>query len=164
MNFTKTKLKNGLRIITVPMKGNETVTVMVAVEAGSNYEDKENNGISHFLEHMCFKGTIKRPQSKIINSELDSLGSQSNAFTGNEYTGYWAKAHYSKTEKILDIVSDIYLNSTLPEAELEKERGVIIEEINMYEDLPKTKVWNVYEELLYGGTSAGRTILGPKKI
>ena len=163
MKFTKTVLKNNLRIITVPMKDNETATVMVLVEAGSNYENKENNGISHFLEHMCFKGTQKRPQSSIINLELDSLGSQSNAFTGNEYTGYWAKAHYSKTEKLLDIVSDIFLNSTLPEGEMEKEKGVIVEEINMYEDLPQRKVWNIYEELIYGDQPAGRSILGPRE-
>lgn len=163
MNFTKTTLKSGLRIITVPMKDNSTVTVMSLVEAGSNYESKDKNGISHFLEHMCFKGTEKRPSASIINTELDSLGSQSNAFTGNEYTGYWAKAHYSKAEKLLDIVSDIYLNSKFPSEELEKEKGVIIEEINMYEDLPRMKVGEIFEELLYGDQPAGRPIIGPKE-
>ena len=163
MNYKKTTLKNGLRIITVPMKDNNTTTVMVLVEAGSNYEDKKNNGISHFLEHVCFKGTDKRPTSAVINHELDAIGSQSNAFTGNEYTGYYAKAHHSKTEKLMDIVSDIYLNSTLPEAEIEKEKGVIVEEINMYEDLPQRKVVEVYENLLYDGSSAGLTILGPRE-
>ncbi len=163
MSFTKTTLKNGLRIITVPMKDNSTVTVMSLVEAGSNYETKDINGISHFLEHMCFKGTEKRPSSSVINVELDSLGSQSNAFTGNEYTGYWAKAHHSKTEKLLDIVSDIYLNSKFPADELEKEKGVIIEEINMYEDLPRMKVGEIFEELLYGDQPAGRPIIGPKE-
>ena len=163
MSFTKTTLKNGLRIITVPMKDNATVTVMSLVEAGSNYETKDKNGISHFLEHMCFKGTEKRPSSSMINIELDSLGSQSNAFTGNEYTGYWAKAHHSKTEKILDIISDIYLNSEFPEGELEKEKGVIIEEINMYEDLPRMKVGEIFEELLYGDQPAGRPVIGPKE-
>jgi predicted Zn-dependent peptidase len=163
MNFTKTTLKNGLRIITVPMKDNSTVTVMSLVEAGSNYESKDKNGISHFLEHMCFKGTEKRPSSSVINIELDSLGSQSNAFTGNEYTGYWAKAHHSKTEKLLDIVSDIYLHSKFPAEELEKEKGVIIEEINMYEDLPQMKVGEIFEELLYGNQPAGRPIIGPKE-
>ena len=163
MSFTKTTLKNGLRIITVPMKDNSTVTVMSLVEAGSNYESKDKNGISHFLEHVCFKGTEKRPTSSVINIELDSLGAQSNAFTGNEYTGYWAKAHHSKTEKLLDIVSDIYLNSKFPEAEIEKEKGVIIEEINMYEDLPRAKVGEIFEELLYGDQPAGRPIIGPKE-
>lgn len=163
MNFTKTTLKNGLRIITVPMKDNETVTVMSLVEAGSNYETKNINGISHFLEHMCFKGTEKRPTAAIINNELDSLGSQSNAFTGNEFTGYWAKAHYSKVDKILDIVSDIYLNSKLPESEMEKEKGVIIEEINMYEDLPRAKVGEIFEALLYGDQPAGWPVIGPRE-
>lgn len=163
MTFTKTTLKNGLRIITVPMKDNETVTVMALVEAGSNYETKDINGISHFLEHMCFKGTEKRPAASVINSELDSLGSQSNAFTGNEYTGYWAKAHYSKVENILDVVSDIYLNSKLSESEIEKEKGVIIEEINMYQDLPRAKVAEIFEELVYGDQPAGRPIIGPRE-
>jgi len=163
MSFTKTILKSGLRIITVPMKDNSTVTVMCLVETGSNYETKDKNGISHFLEHMCFKGTEKRLSSSVINIELDSLGSQSNAFTGNEYTGYWAKAHYSKTEKILDIVSDIYLNSEFPESEIEKEKGVIVEEINMYEDLPRAKVGDIFEELLYGDQPAGRPVIGPKE-
>ncbi len=162
-NFKKTTLRNGLRIVTVPMKDNDTVTVMVVVEAGSNYENKDINGISHFLEHVCFKGTEKRPSSALINHELDAMGSQSNAFTGNEYTGYYAKAHHSKTENLVDIVSDIYLNSTLPAGEIEKEKGVIIEEINMYEDLPQRKVVDVYENLLYAGTAAGLTILGPRE-
>lgn len=163
MNFTKTTLKNGLRIITVPMKDNATVTVMVLVEAGSNYESKEKNGISHFLEHVCFKGTEKRVSSSSINYELDSIGSQSNAFTSSEFTGYWAKAHYSKTDQILDIVSDIYLNPTMPADEIEKEKGVIIEEINMYEDLPQRKVGEIFESLLYGDQPAGRAIIGPRE-
>ena len=163
MNYTKTILKNGLRIITVPMKDNETVTVMTLVEAGSNYEPKDINGISHFLEHMCFKGTEKRPSAKVINNELDSLGSQSNAFTSTEYTGYWAKAHHSKVDHLLDVVSDIYLNSKLPEVEIEKEKGVIIEEINMNEDMPQAKVGDVFGELFHGDQSAGRPVIGSRE-
>ena len=99
MKFNKKTLKNGLRIITVPMKDTETATVMVLVEAGSNYENKSINGLSHFLEHMCFKGTIKRPSLAQINYELDALGSRSNAFTSNEYTGYYAKANIKSFPK-----------------------------------------------------------------
>src|SRR5574343_1744122 len=124
----KTILKNGLRIITVPMKDNPTVTVLVLVEAGSKYETKKQNGLSHFLEHMCFKGTVKRPKGIDISRELDALGSQYNAFTAQEYTGYYAKSDAKHFTKIFDIVSDIYLNSTFPEAEMEKEKDVIIEE------------------------------------
>lgn len=152
-----------MRVITVPMKDNQTVTVMVMVEVGSSYETKKINGLSHFLEHMCFKGTARRPKAKIISSELDSIGAESNAFTGNEYTGYYAKAHKKHLPKILDIVSDIYLNPIIPEKELEKEKGVVIEEINMYEDMPQSKVEDVLDQLLYGDQPAGWSIAGPKE-
>ncbi len=163
MQYTKKVLKNGLRIITVPMKSNPTVTVLILVEAGSNYEDKENNGISHFLEHMCFKGTSKRLTSADISKELDGIGSINNAFTSQEYTGYYAKADYKNADQMLDIVSDIYLNSTFPEKELEKEKGVIIEEINMYKDLPRRIVIEEFYKLLYGDQPAGRSTIGPKE-
>jgi predicted Zn-dependent peptidase len=132
----KKTYNNGLRVVTVPMKDNPTVTVLVLVGTGSDYEPKEINGISHFLEHMCFKGTTKRPSVQIISHELDALGCQYNAFTSSEYTGYYAKGDSKKFKQMFDIVSDIYLNSTFPEAEMQKEKGVIIEEINMYEDMP----------------------------
>ncbi len=157
MKFNKKVLKNGLRILTVPMKDNPTVTVLVLVEAGSKYEQKDNNGISHFLEHMCFKGTNKRPSAMEITKELDGIGAQYNAFTSFEHTGYYAKADYKNFDKILDIVSDMYLNPTLPEKEIEKEKGVIIEEANMYEDLPQRKVWDVFFEMLYGDQPVGWT-------
>ncbi len=161
--FNKTVLKNGLRIVTVPMRSNQTVTVLVLVEAGSKYEPKEINGISHFLEHLCFKGTSKRPKAADISYALDSIGSQSNAFTGQEYTGYYAKSHHKNLPEIIDVISDIFINPTFPEKELEKEKGVVVEEINMYEDLPHTRVWDVFTDLLYGDQPAGRTILGSKK-
>ncbi|MDP3996673.1 MAG: pitrilysin family protein [bacterium] len=163
MKFNKTILSNGLRLITVPMKDNPTVTVMVLVEAGSKYESKDISGISHFLEHMCFKGTGARPTALHIAKELDSIGSQCNAFTSHEFTGYFAKADYKHKDKILDIVSDLYLNPTLPEKEIEKEKGVIIEEINMYEDLPQRKVGELFFEVLYGDQPAGWNIVGTKE-
>ena len=128
------------------MKDNPTVTVLVLVGTGSDYEPKEINGISHFLEHMCFKGTEKRPTSKEISHELDALGCQYNAFTSNEYTGYYMKGDAKKIGKIFEIISDIYLNSTFPEKEIEKEKGVIIEEINMYEDIPQAQVQDLFEK------------------
>ncbi len=163
MKFTKKILPNGLRVVVVPMKDNPTVTVLVLVEAGSKYEDKKVNGISHFLEHMCFKGTTKRPKAIDISRELDAIGSQYNAFTAQEYTGYYAKADAKHFKKIFDVVSDIYLNSTFPEAEMEKEKGVIIEEINMYEDLPNRHVQDLMMKLLYGDQPAGWNIAGEKK-
>ena len=158
------KLKNGLRIVTVPMRDNPTVTVMVLVEAGSHYETKENNGISHFLEHMCFKGTSNRPSSLDISHELDALGAESNAFTWYEYTGYHAKSRAKNFKKILDVVADIYLHSTVPESELEKEKGVIIEEINMYEDVPMRNVYRLLDKVMYGDQPAGRSVLGTKGV
>ncbi len=162
MQYTKTKLKNGLRVITVPMKDNPTVTVLVLVETGSKYETKAKNGISHFLEHMCFKGTTVRPSAHAISAELDGLGSQSNAFTGQEYTGYYAKSDAKHFKQIFDIVSDVYLNSTFPEAEIEKEKGVIVEEINMYEDMPQQQAQIVFMSLLYGNQPAGWCIAGTR--
>ena len=149
-------------MITIPMKDNPTVTVLVLVEAGSKYENKKNNGISHFLEHMCFKGTFKRPKAVDISKELDALGSQYNAFTAQEYTGYYAKSDARHFQQIFDIVSDVYLNSTFPEPEMQKEKGVIIEEINMYEDMPHKHVQDLMMKLLYGDTPAGWNIAGTK--
>ena len=163
MNFKKTTLSNGLRIIIVPVKNNPAVTVLVMVETGSNYETKTENGLSHFLEHMCFKGTTKRPKVTDIAKELDGLGAQNNAFTSNEFTGYYAKAAKKYFSKLLEIVSDLYLNPTLPVDDVEKERGVILEEISMYEDLPQRKVGYVLAELMYGDVPAGRSTLGSRE-
>ncbi len=163
MKFKKTILKNGLRLITIPMKDNPTATVLVLVETGSKYEDKKVNGISHFLEHMCFKGTVKRPKAIDISKELDGLGSVYNAFTAQEYTGYYAKSDARHFSQIFDIVSDVYLNSTFPEAEMQKEKGVIIEEINMYEDMPQRHVQDLLMKLLYGDQPAGWNIAGEKE-
>lgn len=162
--LNKIILENGLRIITFPMKESLTITVLVLVEAGSKYETKEINGISHFLEHMCFKGTERRPKSIDISSELDAIGANYNAFTGHEYTGYYAKSQPKHFEKILDVVSDIYLNQILPEAEIDKERGVIIEEINAYEDMPMRRVAELFTRLLYGDQPAGWDIAGRKEV
>lgn len=163
MKFSKKVLENGLRVVTIPMKDNPTATVLVLVEAGSKYEDKKVNGISHFLEHMCFKGTTKRPKAIDISKELDALGSQYNAFTAQEYTGYYAKSDARHFRKIFDIVTDIYLNSTFPDVEMQKEKGVIIEEINMYEDMPQRHVQDLIMKLLYGDQPAGWNIAGEKK-
>lgn len=157
-------LQNGLRVVVVPMKGSPTATVLVLVEAGSHYERKEQNGISHFLEHMCFKGTSNRPSPSAISHELDALGAESNAFTSYEYTGYWAKARGKHFDKLLDVIADLYLHPTLPKEEIEKEKGVIVEEINMYEDLPMRSVGDLLDRVMYGEQPAGRKIVGTKEI
>ncbi len=164
MKFEKHVLKNGLRVILAPVENIETVTVLFLIGTGSKYETKKINGVSHFLEHLAFKGTKKRPNPKDITAEIDAIGGQINAFTGEEYTGYYVKSNYQNLLLALDVVSDIAIHSLLPEKEIEKERGVILEEINMYEDLPMEKVTNLWNEIVHGDQPAGRTILGEKKV
>src|SRR3989344_5221371 len=130
--FKKTKLKNGLRGIAIPTKNAKSVTVLVLVGTGSKYETKDINGMSHFLEHMFFKGTKKRPTTLKISETLDRIGGQYNAFTSKETTGFWAKVDKKHTDVALDWISDIFLNSKFDEKEMKREKGVIIEEINMY--------------------------------
>lgn len=159
----KTTLKNGLRIITVPQSNTRAVTVLVLVGTGSKYEKKELNGISHFLEHMFFKGTKKRPTTIAVAETLDRVGGVYNAFTGEDYTGYFAKVDSSRWELALDWVSDIFFNSLLPAKEVERERGVILGEINMYQDHPMDYVGILWQKLLYGDQPAGRPIAGTKE-
>lgn len=161
--FRKTTLKNGLRIITVPQKNTQAVTVLVLVGTGSKYEKKEINGISHFLEHMFFKGTRKRPGAIDVVEPLDRVGGIYNAFTGEEYTGYFAKVDKGHLNLALDWVSDIYFNSSLPQKEVEKEKGVIIQEINMYQDHPMSYVGILWSKLLYGNQPAGWPVAGTKE-
>lgn len=156
-------LSSGLRLVTVPMNGTKTVTVFVLVGTGSKYETKDISGISHFLEHMMFKGTTKRPDKLQIAQELDGIGAEYNAFTGKEYTGYYARAASSKTDIIMDVVFDIFLNSTIDAKEIETEKGVIIEEINMYRDDPQHYVSEVFEQVLYGDQPAGWDIAGTRE-
>jgi len=162
--FKKIKFKNGLRLILVSQPSSLAATVLILVETGSEYETKEINGISHFLEHLMFKGTKKRPRPGMISDELDGLGAAYNAFTGQEYTGYYAKVQSAKMDKAIDIVSDLYLNPIFDPKEIDKERGVIIEEINMYEDTPMRKVGELFTDVLYGDQPAGWDIAGKKEI
>ena len=158
----KIVLKNGLRVILVPQPSSLAASVLILVEAGSEYETKATNGLSHFLEHMTFKGTATRPRPGMIAEELAALGAQSNAFTAQEFTGYWAKAEARKIHKIAEIVADLYLNPLFAPEEIEKERGVIIEELNMYEDTPMRKVHDLFLETLYGDQPAGWDVGGTK--
>lgn len=161
--YKKTTLKNGLRIITIPMKNTQAVSVLALVGTGSKYEDKNINGISHFLEHMFFKGTKKRPTALKVAETLDQIGGICNAFTGKELTGYWAKVDSKHLDTALDWVSDIFLNSKFEQKEINKERGVIIEEFNMYLDSPMAYIGDLWEKLLYGNQPAGWLTLGTKK-
>lgn len=159
----KTTLKNGLRIITVPQKETKAATVLVMVKTGSKYEERETSGISHFLEHMLFKGTKKRKEPKDVAEQLDKVGGDYNAFTGEEYTGYYAKVDMIHFDVALDWVSDIFLNSRIPAKEIEKERGVIIEEINMYKDNPMMYIDELWKTVLYGDQPAGWDVAGTKE-
>jgi len=162
--YQKHILKNGLRLVTVPMENTKAVTVLVLVGAGSKYETKETNGISHFLEHMFFKGTKKKPNTLAIAEPLDRVGGQYNAFTGKEYTGYWAKVDSRHLDIALDWVSDVFLNSKLEQKEIEREKGVILEEINMYLDTPMDYVGDLWTDLLYGDQPAGWRVLGKEEV
>lgn len=164
MNFKRTILSNGLRILTIPMPSFESATVMVMVGAGSRYETKQNNGISHFLEHMAFKGTQKRPNALDISTIIDGMGGEFNAFTGKETTGFYIKSAVDKIEISLDVLSDMLMHSKFDAIEIEKEKGVILEEINLHEDTPVRKISDVYEKLLYGNTPMGWDISGEKDI
>jgi len=164
MNYQRKVLANGLRVITAPMPSLESATAMVMVGAGSRYESKQNNGISHFLEHMAFKGTEKRPTALDIMTEIDGIGGEFNAFTGKEVTGYYIKSSKNHIEICLDVISDILQNSKFDESEIEKERGVILQEINMYEDAPMRKIGDVYENLVFGDTPLGWDIVGEKEV
>ncbi len=161
--FKKITLDNGLRIITAPMRGTNTVTVLVLCGTGSDYESKETGGISHFLEHMFFKGTKKRPAPEIVAEELDGMGSVHNAFTSHETTGYFIKAGKDYLHESLDILADIYHNSLLDAREIEKERQVIVEEMHMRQDTPQEYVGVVWERLLYQDQPAGLDIIGKEE-
>lgn len=161
--FKKTTLPNGLRIITAPMVGTNTVTVLVLCGTGSDYEARQIGGISHFLEHMFFKGTKNRPTPDHIKHELDGMGSISNAFTSHEITGYHIKAAKTYLDQSLDLLADIYKNSLLAEEEINHERQVIIEEMHKDRDTPTLFVWWVWERLLYGDQPAGWDVIGEEK-
>ncbi len=163
MKFTKHKLPNGLRYILAPMANTQAVTAMVLVGTGLMYEDKKDNGLAHFLEHMCFKGTSARPSSAAIAEEFDNLGAKHNAFTGSYSTGYWVKGHKKDSVKLLEMIADVYLDPQFPQSEIEKEKGVVIQEINMYEDDPSAKAGQLIDELMYPNQAAGRSIAGTKE-
>src|SRR3989344_7697365 len=152
--FKKITLPNGLRLVTAAMPGSQSTTVLVFFATGSKYETKDINGISHFLEHMFFKGTKKRPTTLALSEFLDRVGGSYNAFTGKEVTAYYAKVAPEYADMALDWVSDILLNSKFDAKEIAKERGVIMEEINMYLDNPARYVGEIWEDLLYGDQPA----------
>ena len=163
MDCVKEVLSNGLRVLTIPMSAVESATVAVWVRTGSRFEAKRVNGISHFLEHMVFKGGKRYGSAKILAETVDSLGAENNASTDKEITNYWIKARVGVIEKCFDILSDVVLTTLLKPADIERERGVIAEEIAMYEDLPMRDVANVFESLIFAGEPLGMDVIGTKE-
>ncbi len=155
-------LKNGLSVLFVPSH-QPSMTVLLLVGAGSRYENEKNNGIAHFFEHMAFKGSKKYPNTKIISETIEATGGIFNAFTSKDHTGYWIKATPEHFEVMVDVLSDMIINPLLSEEEIEREKGVIVEEINMYEDTPQQKVSDIFETLLYGNHPLGLEIAGKKE-
>jgi predicted Zn-dependent peptidase len=163
VEFKKETLKNGIRLITVPMPNLESVTAMIGVGAGGRYEDARIQGIAHFTEHMLFDGTDKRPTSFEISSELEALGAHFNAFTDKEITAYYVKAESRNLSKIMDVLTDMVFNSKFDPKEIEKESRVIIEELRMYKDEPRSWVQNIYDQLVFGDTPLGREVIGTEE-
>jgi predicted Zn-dependent peptidase len=161
--FEKTTLANGLRVVTAPMPQAKSVACFVMLAAGSRSETKDTNGIAHFAEHMFFKGTEKRPTAREIAGEIDSIGGEFNAFTGKEYTGYYVKCAAEHRDIALDVLIDMLRHSKFDPEEIEREKGVIVEEMNMYYDTPRDYVDGVYDELLYDDTPLGWDIIGRKE-
>jgi predicted Zn-dependent peptidase len=161
--FERHTLDNGLRVLTSNLDHAQSVTCMVMLEAGSRYETPDTNGIAHFSEHMFFKGTERRPTARDIAGEIDAIGGEFNAFTGKEYTAYYVKCAAEHRDVALDVLVDMLRNSRFDGEEIEREKGVIIEEMNMYFDTPRDYIGGVYENLLYGDQPLGWDIIGRKE-
>ena len=163
LNYKLQTLPNGLRLITAPLSNTKAVTVLFLVGVGSRYESKNLNGISHFLEHMFFKGTKKRPTTLDIAKSLDAVGAAYNAFTSEEHTGFFVRAAAEHFDLALDILFDMLYGAKFAPEEVEREKGVIIEEINMYQDTPQSYITEVAKKLFYGDQPLGRQVTGVKE-
>ena len=162
--FTVQRLPSGLPVLTAPSQGVQSVTVMVFAGAGSRYEENDERGISHFLEHMFFKGGKKYPTTKDVSAAIEGVGGDFNAFTGKEYAGYYVKVSAGHVGLACDVLSDMLLHASFPDAEIEKERGVIIEEERMYQDTPMYRAGWDFERLIFGDHSLGWDTIGTEKV
>ena len=156
----KDTFSNGLRSITVPLKSTKAVTVLILAGAGSRYETKEIGGISHFLEHMFFKGAKRYKNAREVSETIDGIGGDFNAFTGKEYAGYYVKVSSEHVETAMDVLSDMLLYARFDHDEIEKERGVILEEYKMYQDTPMYQIGWDFERLMFGDQPIGRDQIG----
>lgn len=163
MNSNTTILSNGLRVISLNRSQLETVSLGIWVKTGSAYEKKQDNGISHFLEHMSFKGTDTRTALQ-ISEEIEDVGGQSNAYTSREFTAYYAKMMTEDAELAVDVLADSIQNSTFPEEEVVKEREVVVQEIKQTIDTPDDIVFDYFQETAFPNQALGRSILGPQEV
>ena len=161
--YERNRLSNGVRVLTAPMPQAQSVSCFVMLAAGSRYETPETNGIAHFAEHMFFKGTERRPTARDIATDVDGIGGEFNAFTGKEYTRYYVKCAAETRDTALDVLVDMLRHSTFDPEEIDREKGVIVEEMNMYFDTPRDFIGGVYEELLYGDQPLGWHVIGRKE-
>ncbi len=161
--FQRTTLANGARVLTAPMSHAQSVSCFLMYAAGSRYERREESGIAHFAEHLFFKGTERRPTARDIATEIDSIGGEFNAFTGKEVTAYYVKCAAETRDVALDVLVDMLRNSRFDADEIEREKGVIVEEMNMYADTPRSYIGNVWERHVYGDQPLGWDIIGTEE-
>ncbi len=162
MHYTFKTLPNGIKLLTVPMPSLESATVVVWIGVGSRFEQENIAGISHFIEHMSFKGSKKYKTAQEMSETIDAMGADYNAATSREWTNFFVKSRAENMEKSFDVLSDMILNPTLDETEIEKERGVILEEIAMQEDSPIEKIGEIFTEMIFKGNPLARDIAGSK--
>ena len=158
--FERRTLANGLRVVSAPMAHAQSTACFVMLAAGSRYETAETNGVAHFVEHMLFTGTPRRPSVRALTGEVDAIGAQFNAATSKEYTYYYVKCAAEYAPQALDVLADMLRNSLFEPTEVEREKGVIVEEMRSRYDTPRDYVDELYEEVLYGDTPLGRRTLG----
>lgn len=163
LNYNLKTLPNGLKLASAPVDSTEAVTILILVGTGGRFETVEQSGISHFLEHLFFKGSKKYPSAFEITSELESIGADYNAFTGEEETGFYVQSNASDFPKAFDVISDMFLEPIFDPSELEKERGVILQEANMYRDTPQAHVQNLNQQQLFFGQPLGMDLIGSTK-
>ncbi len=156
-------LPNGISLVTIPLASTAAATILVFMGVGSRFESTNQLGLAHFTEHMVFKGGDRYPTAQAIAQALDAVGGHFNAFTSQEYTAFYTKVAAQDIAVGIDVLSDMLLHAKFPADELEKEKGVIVEEINMYEDMPQAKVDQVFSALSFGDTPLGRPIIGTKQ-
>lgn len=162
--FTQNTFDNGLRVLTASSNATKSMTLLILVGAGSRYETEKERGLAHFQEHMFFKGAERYTNAKEVAQAIDGVGGDFNAFTGKEYVGYYVKVAADKKEFAFDVLSDMLLNATFDPMEIDKERGVILEEMNMYEDMPIYKIGWDFEAMMFGDHPMALDQIGTKEM